>query len=133
MAIKYIDVTDTMRPGSASVMGATATITGITAANPGVVTAANTFVAGDVVAFSAVGGMVELNGRTTTVASSNGTTFTTDIDTTAFTAYTSGGVATEVMTSGTIAAARVLYDDTVSKQKLVDALQRAKEAMAELQ
>lgn len=133
MAIKYIDITDTSRPGATTVLGATATITAITAANPGVVTAANTFSIGDVVAFSSVGGMVELNGKTTTIAAASATQFTTDIDTTLFTAYTSGGVATAAMNNGTISAVRVVYQDTVGKQKLFDALQRAKEAMAELQ
>lgn len=69
------------------------TITAITAANPGVITVdANTsFAAGDIIEPSGIVGMTELNGRTITVASVSSDEITTDIDTTNFTAYSSGG------------------------------------------
>ena len=67
-------------------------ITGITAANPGVVTmAAHGFENGDVVEISGVSGMVELNGTLQVVAGVTTDTFTIG-NTSAMTAYTSGGV-----------------------------------------
>jgi hypothetical protein len=70
------------------------TITAITQANPGVVTtiAAHKLTAGDIVHFFNISGMTELNGmmsRVITVPST--TTFTTSINTTTASAYTSGG------------------------------------------
>lgn len=71
-----------------------ATITGITQANPAVVTAANTFANGELVTIAGVIGMTELNGNTYTVANVTGATFELQgINSTGFTAYTSGGSA----------------------------------------
>lgn len=79
---------------------ASCTITGITKANPGVVSAVHSFVEGDVITLYDPGGMTELNYRTvkagTVVA---GVSFEltdldgSNIDTTSYTAYTSGGSA----------------------------------------
>lgn len=69
-------------------------ITAITQANPGVVTVLNGFSAGQLVTFSGVGGMIELNGNTYTITSAIGTQFTIDVDTSGFSAFTSDGVAT---------------------------------------
>ena len=81
----------------------TTAITGITQANPGVVTmAANPFTDGDVVIIESVAGMTEVNFDDTTatmfiVANGDGTTFElTDLDganvnTSGYGAYTSGG------------------------------------------
>ncbi len=67
-------------------------ITGATAANPVVITTANTFANGDVVRLSAVKGMTELNEQEYTVANVSGTDFElSGIDGTGFTAYISGG------------------------------------------
>jgi len=73
-------------------------ITGITQANPGVVSASHSLVAGDIVTLYDPGGMTELNYRTTVVGTVvAGTSFQlldldgTNINTTGFTAYTSGG------------------------------------------
>lgn len=73
-----------------------ATITGVTQANPAVVTtaAAHTFVTGESVTITGVVGMTELNGNTYTITVLTPTTFQLDgIDSTAFGAYTSGGLA----------------------------------------
>lgn len=73
-----------------------ATITGVTQANPAVVTtsAAHTFVNGENVTITGVVGMTELNGNTYTIANVTSTTFELQgIDSTAYTAYTSGGSA----------------------------------------
>jgi hypothetical protein len=70
------------------------TITGISAAAQAVVTAANSLALGDVVTFHGVVGMTQINGlRGKVVALGGGAAFTVDINTTAFTAYASGGIA----------------------------------------
>lgn len=71
----------------------TATISGVTQANPAVVTAtAHDFNNGESVTISGVVGMTELNGNTYTVANATANTFELQgIDSTAFTAYVSGG------------------------------------------
>lgn len=51
---------------------------------------------GDRVTFAAVGGMTEINGLTGTVIDAGLNTFAVDIDSRAFTTYTSGGTATGV-------------------------------------
>lgn len=91
-------------------------VSGITQADPGVVTtsSAHGFSDGDYVIFSSVGGMTEVNFNdvTTTVyivANSTSTTFEltdidgADVDTSGFTAYTSGG------TVRTLRAAQYTY------------------------
>ena len=73
-----------------------ATITGATQADPAVVTAvAHPFSNGDLVTISGVVGMTQLNGNTYTVANKATDTFElSGINSTGFTAYVSGGVAT---------------------------------------
>ena len=73
---------------------ATATITGASQSNPCVITASNTFSVGEPVTITGVGGMTQLNGNTYIVTAASGSSFTIDIDSSAFTAYTSGGTAT---------------------------------------
>src|SRR6056300_448443 len=77
-----------------------ATITDITQADPAVVTANNNFKEGQQVTIASVSGMTEVNGNVYTVRNPSGTTFelydtdgTTSIDSSAFTAYSSGGTA----------------------------------------
>lgn len=72
------------------------TITGITAANPPVVTStAHGLANGSVVVITGVVGMTELNGRAFVVANQAANTFELKgVDGTAYTAYTSGGSAT---------------------------------------
>lgn len=77
-------------------------ITGITQAASAVVTiGAHTFVVGDVLAFSGASGMTQINGLTGTVTAVGATTVTVNINSSAFSAYTSGGTA--ALLAGTIA------------------------------
>lgn len=78
-------------------------ITAATQADPGVFTStAHGFSDGDEVYVDSLGGMTEVNGRNYKIANQTANTFTlqdlfgNDIDTTNFTAYTSGGTATEI-------------------------------------
>ena len=79
------------------------TITGITQASPGVITSVgHGYATDDEVYIANVGGMTELNGRFFRVVKINNDTFSlkdlfgTAINTTSFTAYTSGGTSTKV-------------------------------------
>lgn len=69
-------------------------ITGVTKANPAVVTcAAHPLASGDVVKFSNVGGMTDLNGEVYIVEKIDANSFSlVDTDSTGYNAYTSGGV-----------------------------------------
>lgn len=91
------------RNGLQILNGTAKTITGITQANPGVVTSASHgFSNGDEVFVSGIVGMTELNGRNYLVANVTTNTFTlqdlfgNDIDTSGFTAYSSAGEAEEI-------------------------------------
>ena len=77
-----------------------ASVSAATNANPGLVTtgAAHGFTSGDVVQFSSVGGMTQLNSGTYTITVTNSTQFTIGVDTSAFGVYTSGGTVTRVTT-----------------------------------
>lgn len=85
------------------------TITGITAANPGVVTAvAHGYSEGDEIYISGVVGMTELNGRRFIVGAPTTDTFElwdqvdqSDFDTSGYTAYISGGEAERIYTIAT--------------------------------
>lgn len=77
----------------------TASITGITQAVQAVVTAVNTFTVGQLVTFAGVLGMTQLNGNTYQVVSSTGASFTINVNSTAFGAYTGTGTASIVVTS----------------------------------
>ena len=81
------------------------TITGITQADPGVVSiTAHGFSNGDTIVISGVVGMTQVNGKRFKVANVNTNDFElqdidgVDVDTTSFTAYTSGGIANRVYT-----------------------------------
>lgn len=84
-------------------------ISGITQASPGVVTtsSAHGLVDGDTVYLMDIAGMIELNGGTYTVANKTSTTFEltnssgNNIDTSSYTAYTSGGTVNEQSTAVT--------------------------------
>lgn len=79
----------------------TATITGITQANPAVVTAtAHGFTNGDAVTITGVVGMTEVNGNSYTVANATANTFElSGTNSTGFTAYASGGSVTLAKTA----------------------------------
>lgn len=79
---------------SGALSSTSVTITGISLATQAVVTAVNTFTAGQYVLISEVVGMTQINGRSVKIVSATGTNFTIDLDTTDFTAYVSGGIAT---------------------------------------
>jgi len=87
----------------AAITEAAKNITGITQANPGVVTStAHGYSNGDEVFIQSVGGMTELNGRWFRVAGVAANTFQlvseidgTNIDTSGYTAYTSGGTSSK--------------------------------------
>lgn len=69
-----------------------AAITAITQSNPAVVTATNTFTNGDIINIDNVGGMIEVNGLSFTVANRTTTDFElAGIDSSFFTLYTAGG------------------------------------------
>lgn len=74
-------------------------ITGITKANPAVVTSnAHGFSNGDVVVIASVGGMTELNNRIFTVANVTANTFElSGVNSSSYTTYTSGGTAAEIV------------------------------------
>jgi len=88
-----------------AVLEANKTITGITQANPGVVTAtAHGYDNGDTIVITGVVGMTQVNNKRFKVANKNTNDFElqdidgVDVDTTSFTAYTSGGIANRVYT-----------------------------------
>jgi hypothetical protein len=69
-------------------------ISGITQANPGVVTInAHGLITGDRIWVNEVGGMTQINGQTLSVTVLTANTFSIGIDTTGYGAYTSGGIA----------------------------------------
>lgn len=73
-----------------SALAADITITAISKANPGVVTATNTLVNGDYVYLS-VQGMFQLDGKVVRVSAASGTNFTLEgVDTTTFDTFSSG-------------------------------------------
>lgn len=70
-------------------------ITGITKANPGVITTSTPhgFSTGDLIYLSGIGGMTELNGTVVTITSTGASTFSIGVNTTSYGTYTSGGTA----------------------------------------
>lgn len=73
--------------------GTSVSITGISQASQAVVTAANTFAVGDPVYITGVGGMTQITEQMYVVIAASATNFTIGIDSTGFSAYTSGGTA----------------------------------------
>lgn len=71
-----------------------ATITGITNATQATITATNTFSADQYVFISQVSGMTQINGKFVQIVSATGSSFVINLDTSSFSAYTSGGLAT---------------------------------------
>lgn len=75
-------------------------VTGATRANPCVITTstAHVFEVGDTVSFASIGGMTQLNGNAYDVTAVTSTTITISVDSSAFTAYTSGGTVAHALT-----------------------------------
>ena len=116
LTYKYA-VTTVPASGAESLKGYEAgiAITGATAANPVVITVANSYSNGDEVYISGVVGMTQLNGRRFTVSAASGTSITlTNTNGTAYTAWSSGGTVYrthDVITSAaapTVAAPHVI-------------------------
>lgn len=72
----------------------TATITGATQATNAVLTATNSFRVGNFVTITGVSGMTQLNDNTYQILQGTTTTITLNVNSTLFSPYTSGGVAT---------------------------------------
>jgi len=71
-----------------------ASITAVSGANPGVITAAaHGFTTGDIIHLYGIGGMTELNGMMVQVTRVDANNFSIGINTVSYTAYTSGGTA----------------------------------------
>ena len=70
-------------------------ITGITQANPGVITTstAHGFSTGNLIYLSGIVGMTQLNGTVVTITSTGANTFSIGVNTTSYTAYSSAGTA----------------------------------------
>jgi len=81
-----------------------ATVTGISKANPGVVTCTQTWNNGDTVTLSGVVGMIQVNQQRYIVANRSGSVFSlydlfgNPVNTTAFGTYVSGGIANRIST-----------------------------------
>lgn len=112
-ALEFGDQYMCVKIAGAYVTEASKAITGISNANPGVVTsAAHGYSNGDWVFLTGIGGMTALNGQTFKVANAAANTFTlqstitgADINTTLFGVYTSGGTAARIYTLTTPYAA----------------------------
>jgi len=81
-------------PWSFNLLSISGYIIGATQANPGVITTSypHNLMTGDTVAINQVLGMTQLNGNRYTITVLSPTTFQIGVDTTGFSAYTSGGV-----------------------------------------
>ena len=88
----------------APILEATINITGASKADPCVITAANSYVDGDWVYITGVGGMTELNGKYFVVRNPTGAQFELEdlwgasVNSSAYTTYTSGGTAARIYT-----------------------------------
>ena len=119
--------------------GGTGTISGATAANPVVITAtAHPHVNGEDVYVSGVVGMTSLNGRTMRVANKTTNTYEltdfdgNNIDSSAYTAYSSGGTSVEVFELTTTYIAAELFDIKLVQSADVMTLVHPSHAPAEL-
>ena len=94
------------------IVEASKTISGLTAANPWVVTAtSHGYADGDHVWINSVAGMTEVNGRRFTVANKTTNTFElSGVNTSGYTAYSSGGTAEKVYEIATSYTAAQVFD-----------------------
>lgn len=80
-----------------------AVITGVSNATSGVITTSgHSFVVGDQVVFADVGGMTNMRYQIANVTAVSGNSFTTDVNTTSFGTYTSGGIAAKRQTKASV-------------------------------
>lgn len=105
------------------------TITAISQANPGVVTAAgHSLATGDRIGITGVVGMTEVNDRLFTVTFVSATQVSLGVNTTTYTAYTSGGT-TELLQSVPSHESVVVFYNDVLRDRPVLACRRALERM----
>lgn len=98
--------------------GSAITVTGVSKAAEGVVTASNTLTDGDVVVFVVAGGMVELDGQACRVKTASGSGFTLEgLDTTNYSTWTAG-TCYEVATWATMDAAQSVSMPNPAPQKI---------------
>lgn len=88
----------------------TGSITAISQASSAVVTATNTLVVGESLIISGVAGMTQINGVRAVVTARTGSQFTLNINSSLFTAYTSGGVFNTRPQAGEAVTAGCLFD-----------------------
>lgn len=101
-----------------------AAITAITKATSAVFTvAAHTFLVGESVYFSGVGGMTQINGLRGLITATTPTTVTVAINSTAFSTYTSGGTATITPQASEVVTGGCEFDIPVRFDALPDVLQ----------
>lgn len=82
------------------VVGSSATVTGITQANPAVITAANSFTQGDTALLFGVGGMTQINNQLVVATAVSGSSLTLgQVNSSSYSAYTSGGTIVDQATT----------------------------------
>lgn len=106
----------TCRIGSATVRNGSKTVSAVTKANPGVVTAAaHGFNTGDVIVHQITAGMTELNYRPCTITVSDANTYSLGIDTSAYTTFTAGTAKQYItLNVGARGAYPVVFDDATT-------------------
>lgn len=111
--------------GRVTITAVADTVAGITQAAQAVVNVGtHSFVTGMTVGFSGVAGMTEINGMRGTIVGTGASTITVDINTTGFSAWTSGGsvqtrpMAGEVVTGGCEFDIPVAFDSPLSEDTL---------------
>lgn len=114
---------DTFEESLPALGNTTATVTGVTQANPAVVTTSSThgYATGDEVEINSVVGMVEINQRRFEITVLSGTTFSlSDENSTGYVAYSSGGTSNE--TSVGVANSASSEDNTIAWTAVAGAL-----------
>jgi len=119
-----------------TIRGTTLAITGITQADPAVVTVADTssLSTGMTVGIKDVVGMTEVNDRAFTITVIDGTTFSLDdVDSSGYTAYTSGGVVDNGDLFGTIEPyGSILYTQWLTLSETNEAISEFQDELQEL-
>lgn len=84
---KSLNINNIFIPLTGTGIGSSSTFTGITSANPCVITAVHTYTVGQTVTINSVPGMTELNGNTYKIIAVTGGSFTLSLNSTGFTPY----------------------------------------------